>query len=100
MEDLAAFVLIKYAASRHFLHRRRALAIVVDGAAGSDLLGRKRHVEVVIEVAAKRRYPFEAPTHAPLHRGDLGIGSTRYRHVADVMMFEMYNDTVNMVDLE
>src|ERR1700688_775313 len=78
---------------------RRSLEIV-DCMAGSNLLGGEGDVEVIVEVAVVGRNPGDAPAH-PLADGlnflDRGA---RHRHVRDVMIFEMLEQTFDMIDLE
>ena len=50
---------------------------------------RERDVEVVVEVAAERRHPFEFPAHALLVGLDLGERRARHHHQRDVALGEM-----------
>ena len=100
VEDLAGFVLVEHAAARHFVDHLGAVAVVVGGLAGGDLLGRERHVEVVVEVIAVRRHPFDAPAHALPERLGLRQWRARDHGVWHVVVREVNQRTHGVVEFE
>src|SRR5215468_6848026 len=100
MKDLSIGVLEQDAASRHLFERHGTEFIVVEGLAPRDLLLRERSTEVIVEVAAEGRHPFEAPAHPLPHSLDFDKWRSRDDDIGDIIVLKMYDDAVNVVDLE
>src|SRR5262245_32161328 len=103
MEDLAAVVLVENAITGEIFDPGRPFrrsSEIVESAAGSNLLGREGDVEVVVEIAAVRRNPGEAPPHTFADGFDLFDWSTRHGRVGHVVVSQMFEQTLDMVDLE
>src|SRR6476469_5485385 len=75
-------------------------AIIVDRPAGSSIFASKRDIEVVVEIRVVGRDPTEFPTHSFAHGFDLIDRRPRDGHVADFMVLEVRQDSVNVIDFE
>src|SRR5580704_10967924 len=64
VEDVARLVLVEDAGARTFFTRELLHGVVVIDYVLGQFLFRRRDLIVVVEVAAKGRYPVEAPAHA------------------------------------
>src|SRR5438874_1786068 len=63
VKDPAGSVLEENAIAGKVLQPGISVLVVVEGAARRDLLGRERHIEVVVEIRVVGRDPPKAPTH-------------------------------------
>ncbi len=97
MEDGAAFILHEDARAEHVLAVPDHRAVIVDRAAGGDVLGRERHAEIEIEVAALRGDPGECPAHPFLDLLDPPKRHARDRGERQVGMLEMLPRRVDMI---
>src|SRR5271166_5113777 len=79
MKDFAGGVLVEHAGARPLLAREAFDEfVIVKNLAAGLLLRRERHLIIGIEIAAERRHPLEAPTHAALE--SFNLRQRRSRH--------------------
>ena len=100
MKHLAPLILIEDADSLLVRRTNRPNFIVVVCFARGDLLGRKRHVIVEIEITSVGRHPREAPAHAFLVGVYLGQRSARNGCKCHIAMIEMDRNTIEIVGPE
>src|SRR5258708_6040065 len=72
MENVAGHVLVEHTYAGYFLVFDLLHFVVAVGLALRDFLFRERYVIIVVEVAAARRHPMNAPAHPLLEGLDLG----------------------------
>ena len=100
VKDVARLILVEHAVSRHVFNRNLPPFVVVIDLPLGDLVRREGDVEIVVEVAAEGRHPFEAPAHALFHHRDLCQRRARDRDVAHVMILKMHEDAADVIDFE
>src|SRR5438105_1391676 len=70
---------------------------VVEGFLALHFLGGEGDVEIEVEVAAEGREPLEAPAHAPVIGGELGVRRVRHRDHRDVALVEVHDGAIEAV---
>jgi hypothetical protein len=98
VEHVALVVLVERAGARALLARKiiHELVIIHHLAAGF-FLGRRRHLIVVVEIAAERRHPGEFPTHAFFESLDLDERRARDDDETDIALRQMDGGAVEMI---
>jgi hypothetical protein len=103
VEDLPRLALVENAVAGEVLQTHRPgfhWLVVIAGGPCSDALRRKRHAEIVVEVTIEGRDPRNLSSHALAHDFDLLDGGSRYNGITHIMIFEMDQNTIDMVDGE
>src|SRR5262249_32628959 len=100
VEDLAGVVPHEDAVAGEILQPRIAVAIVVEGASGRQLIWRERDAEVVVEVRMVRGDPAESPSHARADLLDLVDGRAGNDGIGQIVILQVDENPLEMVDLE
>src|SRR4029077_2062340 len=100
VKDLAGIVFVENAVAGEIFHSGIAPLIVVEGGSRGHVFGFKGNIEVIVEIIVVGRDPGEVPVHALADSFYFVDGRTGYRSVRDVMIFEMIEDTFDVVDFK
>src|SRR5207248_2087989 len=96
-EQLALRILAEDAHALALGHARILHDEVLEGFLALHFLGLEGHVEIEVEVAAEGREPLEAPAHALVIGGELGVRRLRHRGHRDVPLVEVHDHAVEAV---
>src|SRR5215472_17878633 len=100
MENRPGLIFVEHADAGSLGHRGLDRSIIINDLALFELLWGKRHVIIVVEVAAERRHPIEAPTHPLLKYRQLRDWRPRDRDQDDIALVQMDQHPVEVIGPE